>query len=833
MSRWKAMPGDLDSAPRRSGPTLALAAFVLFGAAAPAAATVHLSGTIQYTGARGPVSLTRPMRIAVFPAPDLDESVARVSVAANPGAFSIALPAAGTYYLVYWLDTDDDGHARIGEPFEIYNNRTAFPPDPVSAPQSGLALAFGDTRVPGVQGRVNYTGDRQTSAGKRRAVVEAYTDANLLAEFDDEHIDERGGQYEFFTLQHDPLYLFAYVDLNENGQLDSGEPFEIYRNRMAPPALAAPGSADPVGVNFSFSDDLPTHQLTGTVSYSGSRAQVSNAVPILVYLFSSPFPDESTDSAIVGANNGAFAVGAPTAGNYYLVYVLDLDGNLEANVGEPAGIYNGKTSFPGDPIAVPQAGVSVSFNDTGVVQGIAGRVFYEGSKGNVTASTPIVVEMSSDPLLRFGVERHKVKVNGGRFDFLTFDTATYYLRAFFDANGNESLDTGESYEIFNNKGAGESATAVVAGGTTTAIVMSFGDSPPAAHLTGTITYSGSRGPVSAARPIGVSFVWTEGGPTEELDATAVTSNGGAFDLAGPVAGNYHLAYFLDVNADGAPNVGEPFEFYNNTFTYPGNAVAVPQSGLSLNFNDAASLSGFSGTIRYEGSRGTVSPSHKLRVEAFGDANLTSRDAESPGVPVNGGRYNVMTLDTSTYYLRAYFDANGNDHFDPGQDPYEIFHDKASGPGDPLVAGPTQTGVNFTFRDENLPPPTPTPTTTSTPTVTRTFTYTPTQVPTGFETPVLPTHTPTRTPTRTTTRTPTRTVTPTATIQPACVGDCDGNGEVAINEVVNSVNIFLENAPASSCPNADQDGDGFVLINEVVAAVNSFLDAATCPLVAAP
>ena len=66
----------------------------------------------------------------------------------------------------------------------------------------------------------------------------------------------------------------------------------------------------------------------------------------------------------------------------------------------------------------------------------------------------------------------------------------------------------------------------------------------------------------------------------------------------------------------------------------------------------------------------------------------------------------------------------------------------------------------------------------------------------------------------------------------CVADCDEKDGVLINEVVASVNIFLENDLVSSCPNADQDGDGSVLINEVVGAVNSFLDADTCPMVEA-
>jgi hypothetical protein len=64
----------------------------------------------------------------------------------------------------------------------------------------------------------------------------------------------------------------------------------------------------------------------------------------------------------------------------------------------------------------------------------------------------------------------------------------------------------------------------------------------------------------------------------------------------------------------------------------------------------------------------------------------------------------------------------------------------------------------------------------------------------------------------------------------CVGDCNSDGQVLINEVVSAVNIFLENANVSTCGNADQNGDGQVLINEVVGSVNSFLDPSTCPMV---
>jgi len=89
-------------------------------------------------------------------------------------------------------------------------------------------------------------------------------------------------------------------------------------------------------------------------------------------------------------------------------------------------------------------------------------------------------------------------------------------------------------------------------------------------------------------------------------------------------------------------------------------------------------------------------------------------------------------------------------------------------------------------------------------------------------PVLPT---TATPTTTPTATPTVTLTvaPTATPPPPCVGDCDGDGAVAIDELITGVNIALGGPPVSACPAMDRDGDGAIDVSELVAAVANALD----------
>jgi len=68
--------------------------------------------------------------------------------------------------------------------------------------------------------------------------------------------------------------------------------------------------------------------------------------------------------------------------------------------------------------------------------------------------------------------------------------------------------------------------------------------------------------------------------------------------------------------------------------------------------------------------------------------------------------------------------------------------------------------------------------------------------------------------------------PTPTMKPPCVGDCDGDGFVTIDELVRGVNIALGTVPLSQCAIFDQDSSGDVTVNELIAAVNNALSG--CP-----
>ena len=141
-------------------------------------------------------------------------------------------------------------------------------------------------------------------------------------------------------------------------------------------------------------------------------------------------------------------------------------------------------------------------------------------------------------------------------------------------------------------------------------------------------------------------------------------------------------------------------------------------------------------------------------------------------------------------------------------------------------------------------PTATMTATATATATPSFTSTGNPSPSVTETvtvspPPIATVTPSPSTTPTTTTSPTATATATASESPtalatatatamraACVGDCDGNGTVSVDELVLAVNISLGNADVALCRAADADMSNRVSVDELVQCVNNSLNG--CP-----
>lgn len=134
-------------------------------------------------------------------------------------------------------------------------------------------------------------------------------------------------------------------------------------------------------------------------------------------------------------------------------------------------------------------------------------------------------------------------------------------------------------------------------------------------------------------------------------------------------------------------------------------------------------------------------------------------------------------------------------------------------------------------------PTPTITSTGTATVaassTATRTGTATPSPSGPTTPTrtltptftasaTPSSSPTGTPAPTSTSTPI--LTPTLTPSPPrCVGDCNNDGVVTVDEILMLVDFALQEASPSDCPVSDEDGNQQITVAEILTAVHNALN----------
>jgi hypothetical protein len=71
----------------------------------------------------------------------------------------------------------------------------------------------------------------------------------------------------------------------------------------------------------------------------------------------------------------------------------------------------------------------------------------------------------------------------------------------------------------------------------------------------------------------------------------------------------------------------------------------------------------------------------------------------------------------------------------------------------------------------------------------------------------------------------------ARVTAQCVGDCNTDGEVTVDELLVMVNIAQGTAALDDCEVGDANGDGEITIDDILVAVNSALS--TCPITSIP
>src|SRR5262245_1228854 len=62
----------------------------------------------------------------------------------------------------------------------------------------------------------------------------------------------------------------------------------------------------------------------------------------------------------------------------------------------------------------------------------------------------------------------------------------------------------------------------------------------------------------------------------------------------------------------------------------------------------------------------------------------------------------------------------------------------------------------------------------------------------------------------------------------CVGECNQQSGVTVDELITGVNIALDKLGLEACPTFDVNGDGHVTIDEIVLAVNNALTGCLLP-----
>lgn len=221
------------------------------------------------------------------------------------------------------------------------------------------------------------------------------------------------------------------------------------------------------------------------------------------------------------------------------------------------------------------------------------------------------------------------------------------------------------------------------------------------------------------------------------------------------------------------------------------ALAVTCQAASATWPAAASDPGIVATVTYTGNLGPVSNSRPLCLCVYADASLQDRlGCFISGQ--NGATFPISSLSPTDYFFIAFLDPNFDEVVN-SDEPFGIYNDRTTPPADPVTAAPDAPAITIMFGDQSL---TPTP---------------------------VPSFTPTETPTATDTPSPTATPSPTLTPTPQpCAGDCDGSGEVTVDEILTLVNVALGNTPLEACANADTDGSGAIEVTEILAAVNHAL-----------
>lgn len=495
------------------------------------------------------------------------------------------------------------------------------------------------------------------------------------------------GAFSIPGIQDRPeYYLKAFLDANGNGFRDRHEPSGQYglSDSSLTVISVQGGQASPSNIDLTLNDPV-TGAIGGTLSYSGVN---SGSMHVVVGLPDSDCFQNCGDriSEIVGkatlANSGgSYLINfLEPATNYIVNAFIDTNGD-----GARAVLESKVSSFPVQVTAFATTTYNASIQDHG--SGAAGASTLRGGLAYGGSSTgSIFVGITSDPSFTFidyTLSTGPVTAPGTYYftkQSLVGNTS-YYIAAFIDVNGNGQPETesapGEALGFFGTLTpfdfSSQSALYIVNGATITNADVTLVD-PPNGVMSGTITYSGSID--------GDIFVDVNVDASGKHGEARVTRTAGistyAYTVAFlPAAPDYKVRAFIDVNQNKRHDIGEPEGVFGSDFQGSGDAVSVSSgTGASeakdINLflyepgQDIGSSGEMHGAVTYNGF---VNGSVRVRVfKSSGTGVLPDRvDTAYTG---GGTQFNfdIGGLETRSYFLDAFVDADGNGRLDPAFEP---------------------------------------------------------------------------------------------------------------------------------------------------------------------
>jgi Leucine-rich repeat (LRR) protein len=479
--------------------------------------------------------------------------------------------------------------------------------------------------------------------------------------------------------------------------------------------------------------------IKGTVTYNGTKSTAG--MNILVYASTCLVCGNNNNNSAIGQESaasavpsGSYAVTMPGPGNYLLSAFLTANSsfhNSGPNAGDSYMVYNStsNTSLFGAATTIALTGtttINLSFTDSYLIQGVTGTISYTGP-GEVNAENPLFITAYADSGYTIPLTNGRgVTVNNSAYNQAIPTTLTQaYLQAYYaESPGNSGAIT--TCDPVTDLGA-VSLNPVATQGITLNGTNRYGSCGNI--LSGTVTYAVAGAVVNASNPIIVRAWSAPSGYGSFIGDFAATQNGGSYSLGMPAAGNYYVTeeYVTSPGGGWTPQnyaVGSFVEDSDGTCSVSNNGfgtpIAVSGSAVTdLVFNNQCQqIQGFTGTLTYTGA---LTSNGNLYVQAVTVTGEDSEQSQTSGVGLNGGIYslalgsqggafNASYPYSGQYYLRVWYDPNGNGCnggcSPQNGDSWGVFGPYSPNTGTPINltfsgGSPWELGTPVTFADSNL------------------------------------------------------------------------------------------------------------------------------------